>query len=100
MAIGVNFSPESSVSELICGLGNGTHKRPIKTDICQAIGQDVGDTVGTTFEETDNLAWFAVRAGAISIPLLWKWPRKSIEIQLYFQARFTSTLSFSNSATK
>jgi hypothetical protein len=58
MPIGVNFSPESSVSELICGLGIGTHKRPIKTDIRQAIGQDVGDTVGTTFEETDNLAWF------------------------------------------
>lgn len=31
----------------------------------------------------------------------WKWPNKSIEIQLYYQAKFArSTVTFSNSAIK
>ena len=32
-------------------LGNGTHKLPVRADIRQAIGKDVGDTVAITLEE-------------------------------------------------
>ncbi len=71
-------------------LGNGTHKLPIKTAIRQAIGKDVGTEISLVPGE--GRSHFN--------PLLWKWSKKSIEIRLYFQAKFTSTLSFSNSATK
>jgi hypothetical protein len=32
-------------------LGDGTHKLPVKTDIRQAIGKEVGDTVNVLLEE-------------------------------------------------
>lgn len=32
-------------------LGNGTHKLPVKTDIREAIGKDVGDSVKVQLEE-------------------------------------------------
>jgi len=32
-------------------MGDGTHKLPVKTDIRQAIGKDVGDTVKVLLEE-------------------------------------------------
>ena len=32
-------------------LGNGTHKLPVRADIRQAIGKDVGDTVAISLEE-------------------------------------------------
>src|ERR1700726_1645449 len=32
-------------------LGNGTHKLPVRVDIRQAIGKDVGDTVAISLEE-------------------------------------------------
>jgi hypothetical protein len=32
-------------------MGDGTHKLPVKTDIRQAIGKDVGDTVKVMLEE-------------------------------------------------
>ena len=32
-------------------LGDGTHKLPVKTDIRQAIGKSVGDTVSVVLEE-------------------------------------------------
>ena len=32
-------------------LGNGTHKLPVRADIRQAIGKDVGDTVAIFLEE-------------------------------------------------
>lgn len=32
-------------------MGDGTHKLPVKNDIRQAIGKDVGDTVSVVLEE-------------------------------------------------
>jgi hypothetical protein len=32
-------------------LGNGNHKLPVRTDIRQVIGKDVGDTVAISLEE-------------------------------------------------
>jgi hypothetical protein len=32
-------------------MGNGTHKLPVKTEIRQAIGKEVGDTVSVLLEE-------------------------------------------------
>jgi Domain of unknown function (DUF1905) len=32
-------------------LGYGTHKLPVRADIRQAIGKDVGDTVAISLEE-------------------------------------------------
>jgi hypothetical protein len=32
-------------------LGNGTHKLPVRADLRQAIGKDVGDTVAISLEE-------------------------------------------------
>ena len=32
-------------------LGDGTHKLPVKADIRQAIGKEVGDTVAVLLEE-------------------------------------------------
>ncbi len=32
-------------------MGDGTHKLPVKTDIRNAIGKDVGDTVTVVLEE-------------------------------------------------
>jgi hypothetical protein len=32
-------------------MGDGTHKLPVKTDIRQAIGKEVGDTVSVLLEE-------------------------------------------------
>jgi Domain of unknown function (DUF1905) len=32
-------------------LGNGNHKLPVRADIRQAIGKDVGDTVAISLEE-------------------------------------------------
>jgi len=32
-------------------LGNGTHKLPVRADIRQTIGKDVGDTVAISLEE-------------------------------------------------
>jgi hypothetical protein len=32
-------------------LGDGTHKLPVRADIRQAIGKDVGDTVVISLEE-------------------------------------------------
>jgi len=66
MPIGVDFSAEASVSELIVALGNGIPKLPIKTDIRHAIGKDAGDTVGTTWGERIDWLLSPVRAGAIA----------------------------------
>jgi len=32
-------------------MGDGTHKLPVKTDIREAIGKEVGDTVSVLLEE-------------------------------------------------
>ena len=37
-------------------LGDGTHKLPVKADICRSIGKDVGDTVNVFLDERIPLA--------------------------------------------
>jgi hypothetical protein len=45
----------------LIALGNGTNKLPIKTDIRQAIGKDVGYTVGTTLFPSNPGLFFLKR---------------------------------------
>ena len=48
---GPRFDRRTSVPKLVHGMGDGTHKLPVKAEIRRAIGKEAGDNVAVQLEE-------------------------------------------------